>query len=66
MSLVTRASNIITRPHAEWPVVAAEPATPGSIFTGYVVPLAAIAPIASFIGFSVLGRRHPVRGYVSR
>jgi hypothetical protein len=50
------------RPNAEWPVVAAEPATPASIFTGYVVPLGAIAPIASFIGFSVVGVGIPFVG----
>ncbi len=62
MSLVTRASNIIMRPNAEWPVIAAEPATPVSVFTGYVVPLAAIGPIASCIGFSVVGVGIPFVG----
>ena len=62
MSLVTRAQNIVLRPNMEWPVVAAEPATPASIFAGYVVPLAAIAPIASFVGFSVVGVGIPFVG----
>jgi len=62
MSLVTRASNIILRPNSEWPVIAAEPATPASILVGYVLPLAAIGPIASFIGFSVVGVGIPFLG----
>ncbi|MBD5605080.1 MAG: DUF1282 family protein [Candidatus Eremiobacteraeota bacterium] len=55
MSLITRATNIVMRPNAEWPAIAADPATPASIFAGYVVPLAAIAPITSFVGFSIVG-----------
>jgi hypothetical protein len=49
MSLVDRARNIITNPAAEWPVIAAEPASVGSLYTGYIIPLALIAPICSFI-----------------
>ncbi len=45
MSLVDRARNIITNPAAEWPVIAGEPASVGSLYTGYVIPLALIAPI---------------------
>lgn len=55
MDLVTRAKNIITRPNTEWAVVAAEPASPAGIIAGYVAPLAAIAPIASFIGLCIIG-----------
>ena len=62
MSLTSRASNMITRPTAEWLVVAMEPATPAAIFAGYVLPLAAIGPIASFIGFSVVGVGIPFVG----
>jgi len=62
MSLVTRASNTILRPNSEWPVIAAEPATPASILVGYVLPLAAIGQIASFIGFSVVGVGIPFLG----
>jgi hypothetical protein len=53
MSLVDRARNIITRPAAEWPVIAMEPATPASLYTGYIIPLAAIAPVCSFIATAV-------------
>jgi hypothetical protein len=62
VDLVTRAKNIILRPGQEWPVVAAEPASPGGIVAGYVAPLAAIAPIASFIGLCIIGVGIPFLG----
>jgi len=51
---------MIMKPAAEWDVVAAEPATVGSLFTGYAMILAAIPAIATLIGrvlfmHSVLG-----------
>jgi hypothetical protein len=55
MSLISRVSNIVLHPNTEWPVVAAEPANPAAILAGYVAPLAAIAPIAAFIGQTVIG-----------
>jgi hypothetical protein len=61
-SLVDRAKNICLTPATEWPVVAAEPASPGSLITGYAVPLAAIGPIAGFIGGSIVGRSLPFVG----
>jgi Yip1 domain len=54
-SLVDRAKAIILSPKDEWPVIAAEPATIGDIVKGYVLPLAAIGPVASFIGGQVFG-----------
>jgi hypothetical protein len=53
--LFERAKDIIMQPKAEWPVIDAEPATIGSIFTGYVMILAAIGPIAMIIGYQVFG-----------
>jgi Yip1 domain len=55
MSLVTRITNILTKPAAEWEVIANEPATVGGLFTGYAVLLAAIAPIMSILFMGVLG-----------
>lgn len=55
MSLVTRAMNILTKPAAEWEVIAAEPATVGGLFTGYAIILAAIGPIMSVLFTGVLG-----------
>ena len=55
MALVDRVKRILLTPTQEWAVIEAEPATPGSLFTGYAVPLAAIRAIAGFIGFSLIG-----------
>jgi hypothetical protein len=55
--LVERARDIMMRPRAEWPAVAAEPATIGGIYTSYVMILAAIPPIAGLIGMSLVGFR---------
>jgi hypothetical protein len=50
VALVDRVRNILTQPAAEWPVIAGEPATIGSLYTGYIIPLAAIPAVAAFIG----------------
>lgn len=55
MSLVDRAKGILINPKNEWAVIDTEPATVGSLYAGYIAPLAAIPPVASFIGWSVLG-----------
>jgi len=62
MSLVDRAKNICLTPNTEWPVIAAEPASTGTLMTGYVVPLAAIGAAAGFIGGSLVGRTLPFSG----
>lgn len=48
--LVNRAKAITLKPGETWPVIAKETDEPMQVFTRYVVPLAAIGPIASFIG----------------
>jgi hypothetical protein len=55
MSLVDRVKNILTKPRETWPVIAAEPATVQSIYTNYVMILAAIPAIATLIGMSLVG-----------
>jgi hypothetical protein len=67
--LTSRVVNILKSPQTEWPVIAAEPATVNSIFTGYVMLLAAIGPVASFvsgvlIGTPFIGRTPIVAGLV--
>ena len=64
MSLVERAKNILLQPKTEWPVIAGEQTTTGSLYTGYIIPLAAIAPIASIIGWSVFGFSVPFVGAI--
>lgn len=54
-ALVQRAKAIILAPKDEWPKIAAETAPSSEIFSRYVVPLAAIGPIAGLIGGQVFG-----------
>ena len=53
--LVTRVKAILFQPKDEWPIIAAEPATNGEILMRYAVPLAAIGPVATFLGGQVFG-----------
>lgn len=55
MSLVDRVKNILLSPATEWEVIAKEPATVGSLFTGYAARLAALPAIASILFLGVLG-----------
>lgn len=55
MGLIDRVKAILLTPAKEWPVIEAESATTASLYTGYIIPLAAIPAIATFIGFSVFG-----------
>jgi hypothetical protein len=55
MNLVERAKNIVLQPGREWPVIAAETTDTKSLFAGYAMPLAAIGPIAAWLGLSVVG-----------
>ena len=53
--LLDRIKAILLSPSTEWPRIAAEPATAGSIYIGYVAPLAAIGVIAGFVGHTLIG-----------
>jgi hypothetical protein len=55
MSLINRARNIIVSPAKEWDVIALETPDTGKIITGYVLPLAAAAAAAAFIGYGLIG-----------
>ena len=54
-SLIERCKNILLKPKEEWTRIDAEPATVGGLMTGWVVPLAAIGPVAGLIGGLVFG-----------
>jgi len=55
MNLIQRVQDILLKPKQTWPVIAQESADTASIYTGYVVILAAIPAIAGFIGLSLVG-----------
>jgi hypothetical protein len=55
---------MITKPAAEWDVVAAEPASVGGIYTGYACILAAIPAIASLIAAILFLHQGPIAAVV--
>ena len=62
MISMARIRGILLEPRKEWPVIAAEPTTPAALYTGWIIPLAAIGPVASLIGLSVFGVNLPFLG----
>jgi len=60
MNLVSRITNMITKPKDEWPVIAGESETVGSLFTKVVVPLAAIGPICQTVSSLTFGHGIPL------
>lgn len=54
-AIIARAKNILLQPKAEWPRIEAEPATVGSIYSNYVVYIAAVPVLATLIGSLVFG-----------
>jgi hypothetical protein len=62
MSLVDRAKNIIVTPKTEWEAIAAQSTPVSQVVAGYVVPLAAIAALAWFVGVCFVGVSTPFTG----
>jgi hypothetical protein len=62
MNLVDRVKRILLSPKTEWEVIDAEPATLAELYTRYIMPLAAIGPLAQLIGYSVFGISVPFIG----
>ncbi len=54
-NIIARAKNILISPKTEWPVAAAEPATTGGLYAGYIAIVAALPVIAHFIKGSLIG-----------
>ncbi|MBL7756430.1 MAG: YIP1 family protein [Chitinophagaceae bacterium] len=57
MNLIERAKNIIITPKTEWEVINNEKPNTAAIITGYVLPLAALAAAAAFIGYGLIGAK---------
>jgi hypothetical protein len=62
MNLTERAKNIIFQPNDEWPVIEKETPSVADLYTSYIMPLAAIGPLAAIIGLSFIGIRSPLGG----
>src|SRR6266550_2537589 len=54
-TLVDRAKAILMKPKEEWPVIAAEKTEIAALYRSYVIPLAAIGPVANAIGGALIG-----------
>jgi hypothetical protein len=55
MNLIQRVTDILLKPKDTWRTIAQEQSDVASIYSGYLVFLAAIPAIAGFIGFSLVG-----------
>jgi hypothetical protein len=55
MNLVERVKAILLQPKSEWAVIEREPGDAGYLFSNYVAIVAAIPPVCSFIGTSIIG-----------
>jgi len=60
MDLVNRVKQILVSPQTEWPTIEAENDPHVKVLTSYVVPLALIPAVASFIGYGLIG--HSILG----
>lgn len=61
-NIIARAKAILLSPKTEWPVIAGETSSTAQIYRDYVVWLAGVAAIASFVSMSVVGTRMPFFG----
>src|SRR5664279_232359 len=64
MNLVDRVKGILLSPKEEWPKISAESATTQSLYTGYIMILAAIGPVAMLIGSRVYGITGAIVSYI--
>ena len=55
MNLIQRVQDILLRPTTTWPAIEQEPADVASLYTRYVLILAAIPAVAGFIGMTLIG-----------
>ena len=61
MSIVDRVKNILMSPKTEWPVIAGEATTTQALYTGYIMILAAIGPIALLLRSGIMDA---ITGYI--
>ncbi|MCH8491296.1 MAG: YIP1 family protein [Oceanicaulis sp.] len=64
--LYQRASAIVLKPQSTWRAIDGEAASIRALFVFYVLPLAAIGPVAGFLGGQIFGRGVGVLGTVYR
>ncbi len=64
MKLKERVRNILVEPRREWEVIAGEDSSVGSLYRDYIVPLAAIGPLALLVRVSFMGVGMPGGGHM--
>lgn len=62
MNVIQRVKKILFEPQTEWLVIDVERTTTQELYTGYIMPLAAIGPLAMLIGLSTMGINVPFVG----
>ncbi len=62
MSIVERVKGILLKPNEEWQTIAGETTTIAELYKTYIMILAAIGPVASIIGMSLVGISLPFAG----
>lgn len=55
MNLIQRVKDILLKPKETWPVIEGEAADTASVYSNYLIFLAAIPAVAGFIGLSLIG-----------
>ena len=63
INLIERLKGILLRPKQEWQTISAETTTIAELYKNYIVILAAIGPLASIIGMSIVGISLPAPRY---
>jgi hypothetical protein len=66
MKFIERAKSILLKPSDAWQVIDRESVSAGGLYMGYALPLAAIGPVATFIGMSLIGMPSPFTGTTFR
>lgn len=64
-AMIARIKAILITPKTEWPVIARETMPTGDAFTRYVMPLAAIGPVAMLIGSPFFGIGFAILSYAA-
>lgn len=62
--IIARIKNILLTPKTEWPVIAAEPDSVAGLYKNYIFLVAALAPVATFIGLVLFGIHVPFLGTI--
>lgn len=62
--IIARIKNVLLTPKTEWPVIAVEPDSVAGLYKNYIVIVAALSPLATFIGLVLFGIHVPLLGTI--